>query len=249
MKIADIHCHILPKIDDGAESIEEAKQMLLRQYADGVRMIIATPHYREGMFEPSMKDVIRHFRGMRKVAARLTPELRLYLGCEYHSNSRMTEDLRKKRRPVMAGSSYVLTEFSSAHTFERIRNQTYELISEGYRPIVAHIERYPCLEKDMDRVEELVRLGAYIQCNASAVMGDAGTQLKKYCRRVMEADLLHFIGSDAHGVRYRTPNLGPCAKYVSKKMGQSYAEKIFWRNPCNILREAKEIKALKEELL
>lgn len=243
LKIADIHCHILPMVDDGADSIAEAKQMLLMEYEDGVRMIIVTPHYREGMFEPSMKKVMHHFRGMRKVAATVAPDLRLYLGCEYHTNSRMTEDLRQKRRPVMAGSSYVLTEFSGAHTYEKIRNQVYDLIAEGYKPIVAHIERYPCMWDDISRVEELIQLGAYIQSNASAVMGENGAKIKKYCRRMMEEDLLHFIASDAHGVKYRKPNLGACAKYVSKKMGESYAEKIFCRNPYHILKEAKRMKA------
>lgn len=245
MKIADIHCHILPATDDGADSMEEAKQMLLKEYEDGVRMIIATPHYRAGMFEPSMKDIVHRLKELRDAASQITPELKIYLGCEYHTGSRMTDDLKNKRRPVMAGSSYVLTEFSSAHTFERIRNQIYELVAEQYRPIIAHIERYPCLEEDIGKVEELKRLGAYIQCNASAVMGEYGLRTRKYCRRIMKEDLLDFIASDAHGIKHRTPNMGACAKYVTKKMGKSYADKIFRRNPYDILRDAKTRKELK----
>lgn len=246
LEMTDIHCHILPKVDDGADSVEEARQMLRREYEDGVRTIIATPHYREGMFEPSMKRIAHYYEGMRKVAAKDTPGLRLYLGCEYHTNSRMTEDLRQRRRPTMVGSTYVLTEFSGAHNYEKIRNQVYELIAEGYKPIIAHIERYPCLQEDLERVRELIGLGARIQINAGAIMGGAGNKVKKFCRQVMEEDLLHFIASDAHGIKYRYPNLGECAKYVTKKMGASYAEKIFRENPEHILDDARKVRKQRE---
>lgn len=237
MELTDIHCHILPGVDDGADTMEEARKMLRLEYEDGVRTIIATPHYREGMFEPVMRQVVKAYTQVREMARGMG--MRLYLGCEYHTNSRMVKDLRRKRRPTMVGSSYVLTEFSGAHNYEKIRNQVYDLLTEGYQPILAHIERYPCLREDIQKVRELVDLGAYIQMNAGAILGESGSPIRKFGRQVMEEDLLHFIASDAHGVKYRRPNLGACAKYVSKKMGQPYAEKIFCGNPDYILREAR----------
>ena len=237
MELTDIHCHILPGVDDGADTMEEARKILRLEYRDGVRTIIATPHYREGMFEPAMKQVVKVYIQVREMAREMG--MHLYLGCEYHTNSRMVKDLRRKRRPTMVGSSYVLTEFSGAHNYEKIRNQVYDLLTEGYQPILAHIERYPCLREDIQKVRELVDLGAYIQMNAGAILGESGSPIRKFGRQVMEEDLLHFIASDAHGVKYRRPNLGACAKYVSKKMGHSYAEKIFCENPDHILKEAR----------
>ena len=98
----------------------------------------------------------------------------------------------------------------------------------------------------LERVRELIGLGARIQINAGAIMGGAGNKVKKFCRQVMEEDLLHFIASDAHGIKYRYPNLGECAKYVTKKMGASYAEKIFRENPEHILDDARRVRKQRE---
>ena len=246
MRLTDIHCHILPEVDDGADCMEEVQKMLRMEYESGVRTIIATPHYREGMFEPSMKRVLNAYTETRRLAREMG--LRLYLGCEYHTSSRMVKDLRRRKRPTMVGSSYVLTEFSGAHNYEKIRNQVYDLVAEGYRPVIAHIERYPCLREELQRVEELIELGAYIQINAGAVLGEGGGKIKRFCRQVMEEDLVHFIASDAHGSRYRKPNLGTCANYVLKKMGRPYAEKIFCENPAYILEDARKKAKIRERV-
>ena len=133
LTLTDIHCHIMPKVDDGPSTVSEAKQLLQMEYEDGVRNIILTPHYRVKMFEPDMKEIIHYYRGMRGVAAKIAPDFKIYLGCEYHTNSNMTEDIQRKRRPTLAGSRYVLVEFSSTHSFQRIRNQIYELVVAGYK--------------------------------------------------------------------------------------------------------------------
>ena len=185
MELTDIHCHILPGVDDGADTMEEARKILRLEYRDGVRTIIATPHYREGMFEPAMKQVVKVYIQVREMAREMG--MHLYLGCEYHTNSRMVKDLRRRRRPSMVGSSYVLTEFSGAHNYEKIRNQVYDLLTEGYQPILAHIERYPCLREDIRKVRELVDLGAYIQMNAGAILGESGNLTRRTCCTLSQA--------------------------------------------------------------
>ena len=237
LTLTDIHCHLMPKVDDGPSTILEAKQLLQMEYDDGVRNIILTPHYRVKMFEPDMKEVIHYYRGMRGAAAKIAPDFKVYLGCEYHTNSDMIEDLQRKKRPTLAGSRYVLVEFSSSHTFQRIRNQIYDLVVAGYKPVIAHIERYPDLIDDIDNIWELIELGAYVQLNAASVLGEYGKKTKQFCKRAMKEDCVHFIASDAHGTEYRKPNLGKCAKYVTKKMGKEYAERIFVKNPEKILRK------------
>ena len=103
--------------------------------------------------------------------------------------------------------------------------------------MIAHIERYPDLIDDMDNIWELIELGAYVQLNAASVLGEYGKKTKQFCKRAMKEDCVHFIASDAHGTEYRKPNLGKCAKYVTKKMGKEYAERIFVKNPEKILRK------------
>lgn len=229
--LVDIHCHILPGVDDGAPDMETSRAMIRDAYEQGVRYIIATPHYRPEMFEPSMKKVIRVYHELRDYAEEVGIGLRL--GCEYYRNEQMIRHLDKKLRPTMLGSRYVLAEFSTNDSFVTVRNYIYELITKGYRPIVAHVERYFCCQEP-ERIQELKKLGAQIQINADSVLGYEGHTIKKFCVGLMKDDLVDFIGSDAHNLEGRKMNLGKCATYVRKKMGQDYAEEIFVDNPRQI---------------
>ena len=229
--LVDIHCHILPGVDDGAPDMETSRAMIRDAYEQGVRYIIATPHYRPEMFEPSMKKVIRVYHELRDYAEEVGIGLRL--GCEYYRNEQMIRHLDKKLRPTMLGSRYVLTEFSTNDSFVTVRNYIYELITKGYRPIVAHVERYFCCQEP-ERIQELKKLGAQIQINADSVLGYEGHTIKKFCAGLMKEALVDFIGSDAHNLEGRKMNLGKCATYVRKKMGQDYAEEIFVDNPRRI---------------
>ena len=231
MLLVDIHCHILPGVDDGAPDMETSRAMIRDAYEQGVRYIIATPHYRPEMFEPSMKKVIRVYHELRDYAEEVGIGLRL--GCEYYRNEQMIRHLDKKLRPTMLGSRYVLTEFSTNDSFVTVRNYIYELITKGYRPIVAHVERYFCCQEP-ERIQELKKLGAQIQINADSVLGYEGHTIKKFCAGLMKDKLVDFIGSDAHNLEGRKMNLGKCATYVRKKMGQDYAEEIFVDNPRRI---------------
>lgn len=229
--LVDIHCHILPRVDDGSPDMETSRAMIRDAYEQGVRYIIATPHYRSEMFEPSMKKVIRVYHELRDYAEEVGIGLRL--GCEYYRNEQMIRHLDKKLRPTMLGSRYVLTEFSTNDSFVTVRNYIYELITKGYRPIVAHVERYFCCQEP-ERIQKLKKLGAQIQINADSVLGYEGHTIKKFCAGLMKDDLVDFIGSDAHNLEGRKMNLGKCAAYVRKKMGQDYAEEIFIDNPRRI---------------
>jgi len=117
-----------------------------------------------------------------------------------------------------------------------LRERAYDLISNGYRPILAHVERYPCLEEKIERVEELTRLGVYMQVNAGSVIGEDGWKVKRFCKEKMQEDLLHFVGADGHGIKYCVPHVAQCAQYMEKKMGEAYAKKILIENPSKIIK-------------
>lgn len=233
MKMIDIHCHILPNVDDGPDKAEESIRILKEMQKQGIRHVIVTPHYREDMFEPSMKRVLDSYRSLRQAAREM--DISLHLGCEYYRNEKMVEDLEKKRRPTMAGSHYVLVEFSTDDMFVTIRNYIYELVTHGYRPIVAHVERYRSCQQ-AEKIQELKELGALIQINAGSVLGEDGWKLKRFCFVLMKADVVDFIASDTHNTKSRRQNLQKCASYVEKKMGRRYTARIFVENPLNILK-------------
>ena len=232
MNLIDIHCHILPKVDDGPDSVEESLKILKDMRRQGIKHVIVTPHYRPEMFEPSMKRVIYSYRHLRDIAYDMG--VSMSLGCEYYRNEQIIEHMDNRKRPVMAGSRYVLIEFSMNDLFPTIRNYVYELITHGYQPIIAHVERYFCCQK-MEKIQELKDMGALVQVNAGSVLGEEGWKLKKFCLDLMKKDLVDFVASDTHNTSDRKLNLKKCASFVTKKMGKQYAERIFFNNPLNIL--------------
>ncbi len=238
MHLTDIHCHLLPGVDDGPGTIKEAGRLLDLMREEGVDRIIVTPHFHPEMFEPSAERVERFYWGLREMARRR--RIRLYLGCEFYRCPEMSRLLAEGKRPSLAGSSHVLVEFAPDDVYQTIRNYIYELRSRGWRPVIAHVERYECCHRDSRRVRELTELGAAIQVNASAVMGKRGGRMKGFCRNLIESDLVSFIASDAHDDRGRRPNLGKCARYVTKKYGEDYARRIFEENPEKILHDRRK---------
>ncbi len=234
MNLTDIHCHLLPNVDDGPTSVAEAVALLEEMHEQGVRRIIATPHYRPGMFEASMGRIWKHYQGMQKIAA--SRGIRLYLGCEYYRNPEIADLVKQRKRPSMAGSGYILIEFSPDDMFHTISNHIYFLCTQGFKPVIAHVERYGSC-KDIKKLEELVELGAYIQVNADAVLGKQGRELKHFCRKLLKENVVDFIASDAHDLKHRKPELEKCAMYVEKKFGEQYAHRIFVDNPAKIIRD------------
>lgn len=227
----EVHCHILPNLDDGPDCMEESVRMLEMYYKDGVRKIYATPHFRKNVFEPCPQKVKEQYEKLKEKAACIGEGIQLLLGCEFHAVMDMIEILENRECLTMGNSSCVLVEFSVMSEFSFIRERCYTLLSYGYQPIIAHAERYSVLVKDITKIQELVEMGAYIQINAESILGKEGFAVKRFCRKLMDQNFIHFIGSDAHDSKKRKPLLGKCAEYVEKKMGTSYMRKLLIDNP------------------
>lgn len=231
---ADMHCHILPGVDDGAKDEAEALRLLHMEYRQGVRQIIVTPHYRLDYFETSRERVRGQFLKMKELAAKELPEMELFLGCEFHRQEGMNARLKEDAAYGMADSSYVLVEFSSMDTMNVIKGYTGRLLTHGYRPVIAHAERYPALRK-IDNIDFLIKEGAYIQVNAGAILGTEGWSARSYTRMLLKEDYVHFIGSDAHDTRRRVPCIGKCAAYLQRKAGQMQTKRLLKDNPKKLL--------------
>ena len=250
--IYDIHCHIVPGVDDGATDIGETVKLLRMEYEQGVRTVIATPHFRFRMFETPAEKVREQFRLVEKAASEISPDLHVYLGCEFHANMEMLPMLREQKVMTMAGSRYVLTEFSHNSEESYIRERLSALLSGGYKPIMAHIERYEGRQHKRTKresldcalaLEELTEMGAYMQINADSITGKDGFFTKRYCNKIMKDGLLHFVGSDCHNSAKRSSRIGEAYRMVSAKFGQDYADELFIHNPAEILKQKQKHEA------
>lgn len=232
--IVDMHCHVLPGVDDGPEEISESLELLRAECRQGVRKIIVTPHFRRELFETSREEVRHAFARLGAEVRRQALPVDLYLGCEFHKQLEAVRFLNEDSAYRMAGSRYVLLEFSGIDSWEMLRKCTTELLRNGYYPIIAHAERYPALE-ELRHVRYLVDSGARIQVNAGSILGADGFRVRRYCKKLLKDDYIHFVGSDAHDLRRRAPLLGKCAAYLEKKIGTSETRRILCENPEKII--------------
>ena len=233
----DIHCHILPGVDDGAKNMDIALALIEKEIEAGVETIILTPHFRKEMFEPDMEDIWNAYDEL--LYETRYKNIRLYLGCEFHANMEMVETLDNDLRPTLADSRYVHTEFAHNSTRAFMKERADALLMSGYRPIIAHIERYRATRKDFDLIEDLIEMGCEVQVNADAIIGRDGLGAQRFCKKLMQEDMLHYVGSDTHNLRGRAPHLGECCEYLKKHMGRLYTSRIMRDNPSKIVEKAR----------
>ena len=138
-QIADIHTHILPKVDDGAASVREALQILEEEVKQGVARIMLTPHFRRGMFEPKEAEIFRQYHILLGEASKRFPHMDIRLGCELHAVPNVAEILGKRKSSTLNQTDLLLLEFSGRHSGDYIRERTQEMLGKGYRPISLRI--------------------------------------------------------------------------------------------------------------
>lgn len=228
----DIHNHILPGIDDGAQDMEISLQMLRIAEKEGINRIILTPHFKPGHRNASPERV----RELMEVLQERTA-IMLYAGNEVFYQRDAVELLDAGEIGTLAGSRYVLAEFLPGEGYEEIRNAAYGLLSGGYLPIIAHAERCQSLVKDRERIGELTRLGAYIQVNTGSIMGRYGLEAKSYTRKLLKRQMVHFVATDAHDTGRRAPAMKECAEYLAKRYGEAYTKRLLIRNPQAVLKD------------
>ena len=232
----DLHSHILPALDDGAGNMDKTKEMLQIAYEEGIRRIIATPHFFASKKSASIE---RMEETIREVECRMMQwgfYIKIYQGNEIYYRSEVPELLEAGKIATLAGSQYVLVEFDPMTEYSYLRDGLLKLDSYGYIPIIAHVERYECLFEKKERLQRIKDHGGLIQVNASSFQGGLFDEIAKRARYIMKNDLLDFVGTDAHSTGKRSPRMKDTADYIYRKLGREKAEKILELNPKAVIK-------------
>ena len=240
-RFIDIHSHVLPGVDDGARSMEEALALLRMAWEDGTGTLVLTPHYRGKFKKNTPQQLFEVFAELSRQAEQQVPGLRLYLGNEAGNEHELSDKLLSGRVLSIAGTRYVLLEFAEQCYRSRVLSSVLELVNSGYVPIIAHVERYDVFHKNSALAEEVLEMGALLQVNAESVLGGQGFALKRYCKKLLKKGRVHFVASDAHDPEERPPRLRACYEWVSRKYGEEYARAIFIENAKAVLQESTEL--------
>lgn len=218
----DIHCHILPGVDDGAKFEEESLAMARAAVAQGIDTIIATPHHKNGMYDNPRNSIIQNVTILNELLERQDIPLKLLAGQETRINGDMIEEINNGIMQPLHDTQYLFVEFPSGSVPRYAQQMLFDIQVVGYTPVIVHPERNRELIQNPASMYEFVRRGALTQITAASLIGKFGKNIQKFTNQLIEANLTHFIASDAHNTTTRGFCLEEALQYVKKQYGSDY---------------------------
>ncbi|PGY12660.1 tyrosine-protein phosphatase [Bacillus sp. AFS031507] len=215
----DVHCHILPGIDDGARDLSESIEMAKKAAEQGIHTIVATPHHLNNRYENPKQTIIDRVRELNKVLLEEKIDLNVLPGQETRINGEMVEGFETGEILPINNTQYVLVEFSSSHVPRYTEKLFYDLQMKGLIPVIVHPERNQEIIERPELLYQFVKKGALSQVTAASICGDFGKKIKNFSLQLIEANLTHFIASDAHNTSNRTFKMREAIDIVQAKYG------------------------------
>ena len=239
----DIHAHILPGMDDGAEDLQDALEMAKIAVDNGITVMVATPHCNipgiyDNYLDKRFAEVYK--RVCRELEAHEIP-LQLLPGMEVFATSDLPELLEKRKLLTINGSRYLLVEFHFDENLRYVESILDSILGAGLRPIVAHAERYECVQKNLFVLEKWKKRGILIQVNKGSLTGRFGKFSYNAAHSMMQKRQVDVIASDCHSPHYRTPVMMDVYETLQKKYPRTYLEIIFNENPRRICSDQETV--------
>ena len=223
--VVDIHSHLIPGIDDGSKTMEESLDLIRRYKALGFKKLITTPHIMSDAFRNTPDIILGGLDKLREAIRKEGLDMEVDAAAEYYFDADFTKLISQKNLMTIAGK-YVLFEVSYMNAPDNIMQVVFDLQIAGYTPILAHPERYPFWYQRFDEYHKLKEAGTLLQLNTNSLCGYYGPDAKKVAEKMVDANLIDFIGSDMHGARHmdaleRTVNEKYLWKLASRGMKNS----------------------------
>jgi protein-tyrosine phosphatase len=215
----DIHCHILPGVDDGPNDTKGSIAMARAAVAEGISTIIATPHF-NGKYENTKEIILEKVKQLNEVLIEEKIPLTILPGQEPRIYGEILEDYEHDRILTLNDSGkYLFIELASNHVPRYTERLMYDIQMREITPIIVHPERNQEIIENPDILFNLVEKGALTQVTASSLTGDFGKKIKKFSFQLIESNLTHFIASDAHNVESRKFRMNQAYGDVDKQFG------------------------------
>jgi len=225
-----MHCHVLPGVDDGPATMEDSLDILRVAQSQGIGRMIVTPHYHPGRYMVSAAKVNDALAQVRQAMRRERIDIELIAGQECYYFSDLVRELDRGNVLTMAGSSYVLVEYDPSVLYSVMQHSLRELMLSGYRPIIAHYERYRCLTGRIERLEELRSNGAMLQLNFDRLLDRDSIFKRNPWRRQFKDGYVDFLGSDTHGVNFRPLHVDRAVEWIEREVDPELARMVLGTN-------------------
>lgn len=215
----DIHCHIIPGVDDGAENMDESIKMAKAAARQGIRTLIATPHHQNGAHCNERAEIITALNQLNERIAKEEIPLKILPGQEIRMYGEIINDIDNNKILPLNNTQYMLIELPFGYVPNYTEHLLYQIQLKGYTPIIAHPERNRQLVEDPDILYELVCKGVVTQVTAGSLLGHYGKKAETFSKQLLEANLTHFIASDAHNTDRRPFTLEAAYAKIEKQFG------------------------------
>lgn len=237
MKICDLHTHVLPGVDDGAQDLEQALQMLANAAASDVEFLALTPHCNTPQvpLEVLLPVIENRFRTLQEAASGIP--VTLALGAELRVTQELPALLRTGNIPTINGSRYLLTEFPMDFEADLFPEVLDAIQNCGYVPLVAHPERYAAVCRQPEIVAQWLDMGCHLQLTGGSILGAYGKHVQQAAAFLLRNDYVACVASDAHGTHSRTNYLMDVYDHLTVRCSRQYAKCLMHTNPLRIWQD------------
>ncbi|MEE8575376.1 MAG: CpsB/CapC family capsule biosynthesis tyrosine phosphatase [Thermodesulfobacteriota bacterium] len=234
----DLHCHILPAIDDGPQNIEGSLDMCRAAVSDGIKTIVATPHFKPGLYQlPTEAGVRTRLELLNEQLLLEGLNLKILPGAEVRLTSDIYAYLETEEFITLNSTGkYMLTEFPMGSLPDDWEGLLAGLIERGVTPVIAHPERSDAFLSEPELLYDVVRMGALTQLTAESVTGAYGFDIQRFCEKLLRDDVAHVIATDSHSVEFRAPQLTDAVTVAASIIGEEKALALVTKNPEAIIK-------------
>jgi protein-tyrosine phosphatase len=233
--LIDLHCHMLPGIDDGAPDLATALEMAAIAVADGISLVACTPHIHPGRYENTAEGISRACDEFRVALAQAGIELDITYGADTQIVPDLLQGLQSGSIPTLHGSRYFLFEPSHHIPQEGMLTLLERLLDAGYVPVITHPERLHYIDRHYDQFLQAAAMGAWLQLTAGSVTGRFGARIQGVAWRFLRDGVTHLLATDAHNLKNRAPLLAEGRDVAATLVGEEEAERLVSIRPAAVI--------------
>lgn len=235
MKLIDLHCHILPGVDDGAEDMQTALELANSAVDQGISHVLLTPHHMDGIYTNHRSDVLNRTSDFQKQLELNQIPLIVFPGQEVHLTGQLPKAIAAGDILFMDETNrYLLIELPHSGVPEYTNKMLFDLITQGIVPVLAHPERNAGFQRDPNKLYELIKMGCLTQLTASSYLGVFGSKVQQLTEKLVKANQGYIFASDAHNFEGRRFLMKEAFEKLVTEEGQAQAE-LFNENAKNII--------------
>ncbi|MEW5424325.1 tyrosine-protein phosphatase [Amorphus sp. 3PC139-8] len=233
----DLHCHLLPGLDDGSKDLAQSIEMARMAEADGIRIVACTPHITPGVYDNEGPRIRAAVEDLAAHLFELDINLYLVAGADVHIAPNLAQGFRSGRVLTLADSRYFLFEPPHHVAPPRLEEFVRDLLAVGFIPVITHPERLSWIDTHFSAIKRLFASGAWIQVTAGSITGQFGSQARYWSELMLDEGMVHIVATDAHNTSRRPPNLSAARAAVASRLGEEEAERLCQTRPLGIVKD------------